>query len=87
VTRTRLVRNAARCLTCGDVVESRDEDDVGVCSCGALCVAGGLLDPHISFEARAGGGWEDASVVLEVLPGGGQGELDLPPVEAPEADA
>jgi len=34
-------------------------------------IAGGLLDPHISFEARAGGGWEDLSVVLEVLAGGG----------------
>ena len=68
--RPRLVRNAARCLACGDEVESRDEDDVGVCTCGALCVAGGLDEPHVSYEARPGGGWEDLSVRLEVLDGG-----------------
>lgn len=37
----RLIRNAAKCLQCGDVVESRHRWDCNLCTCGALMVDGG----------------------------------------------
>lgn len=45
-TRRRLIRNAARCLVCGDVIESRDRREVSVCSCKNAYVSGGLTDPE-----------------------------------------
>lgn len=38
----RLVRNAAECGECGDVIESRHRHDFVWCSCGNLAVDGGL---------------------------------------------
>lgn len=35
-------RNAGRCLSCGDVIESRATDDCVTCSCGQCTVDGGL---------------------------------------------
>jgi len=37
----RIVRNSARCLICGDHLESRDTYDRRACSCGNLSVDGG----------------------------------------------
>ena len=34
-------RNAAQCLKCGEVIESRHRHDFKTCSCGALSVDGG----------------------------------------------
>ena len=34
-------RNAAQCLKCGEVIESRYRHDFVTCSCGALSVDGG----------------------------------------------
>ena len=34
-------RNAAKCLKCGEVIESRYRHDFVTCSCGALSVDGG----------------------------------------------
>ena len=65
-----LLRNAARCLACGTEVESRLPDDVMSCTCGALTISGGLVDPYLAFRARPGGGYEDLSVTVEVLDGG-----------------
>lgn len=38
----RLIRNAAQCAKCGDVVESKHVHDFAACSCGAIFVDGGL---------------------------------------------
>lgn len=37
-----ILRNRAKCLLCGDVLESTDVHDLQICSCGALAVDGGL---------------------------------------------
>jgi hypothetical protein len=37
----RIVRNSARCLICGDHLESRERHDRRTCSCGNLTVDGG----------------------------------------------
>lgn len=38
----KLVRNAAKCLDCGDVVESKSRHDFRSCRCGNIFVDGGL---------------------------------------------
>lgn len=38
----RIIRNAARCDGCGDVIESKSRHDFVTCSCGNLSVDGGL---------------------------------------------
>lgn len=52
----RLIRNAARCLQCGDVIESRHTHDFAMCSCGNIAVDGGP-----SYVRIAGRGIDDAS--------------------------
>lgn len=37
-----LTRNAARCLACDEIVESRHRHDFVSCGCGAIAVDGGL---------------------------------------------
>lgn len=37
----RIIRNAAQCLRCGDVVESLDRQQLTECRCGAVAVDGG----------------------------------------------
>lgn len=36
-----IIRNAARCKRCGDVIESKSRHDWKQCSCGAIFVDGG----------------------------------------------
>ena len=38
----KIIRNRAKCLLCGDIIESTDRHDFKMCSCGALSVDGGL---------------------------------------------
>ena len=38
----KLTRNAARCLKCGDVIESKHRHDFVWCKCGEIFVDGGL---------------------------------------------
>lgn len=45
----KLIRNAARCRKCGDIVESRHRHDWRSCSCGAMFVDGGL-----EYQRRGG---------------------------------
>lgn len=40
--RRRILRNAARCNHCGDVIESTYRHDFVICSCGRVSVDGGL---------------------------------------------
>lgn len=53
-------RNAARCLFCGDVIESRWRHEMVTCSCGALSVDGG----HAYFRRLYTDSWayEDLSI-------------------------
>jgi hypothetical protein len=37
-----ITRNAVRCKTCGDIIESRTVHELVMCSCGACGVDGGL---------------------------------------------
>ena len=37
----RIVRNAMKCLKCGDIIESKYRHDFVECSCGAIFVDGG----------------------------------------------
>lgn len=37
----QIKRNAIRCNLCGDIIESRDQHDFVLCSCGACSVDGG----------------------------------------------
>lgn len=39
--RIRIIRNAARCDRCGDVIESIHRHDFKTCSCGNVSVDGG----------------------------------------------
>jgi hypothetical protein len=40
-TRSRIIHNRAKCLVCGDVVESTHRHDYRSCSCGKVAVDGG----------------------------------------------
>lgn len=37
----KILRNAARCGSCGDEIESKHRHDFVCCTCGGLCVDGG----------------------------------------------
>jgi hypothetical protein len=37
----RIIRSRARCLECGDVVESKHRHDFVACTCGAMFLDGG----------------------------------------------
>lgn len=39
---TQIVKNAAECARCGDVIESKHRHDFVSCKCGAIFVDGGL---------------------------------------------
>ena len=60
----RLVRNAAKCLKCGDVIESRTVHDFRRCSCGAVFVDGGLAYTRHGFNSEAS--YEDRSEYVPV---------------------
>lgn len=38
---TKIIRNRAQCLLCGDIIESHTRHDFVTCTCGALSVDGG----------------------------------------------
>lgn len=55
----KIIKNALKCLKCGDVIESKDRHDYVTCSCGNVSVDGGLDYLRRSFiEADS---WEDLS--------------------------
>lgn len=67
--RRRLTKNAARCLRCDDVIESKHRHDMRWCSCRYIAVDGGLdyarrawntfPSPTATAAAVNGAGWED----------------------------
>lgn len=52
-TKVKLLKNAIKCLKCGDEIESKHTHDFVMCSCGACFVDGGL------DYSRGGGNTED----------------------------
>lgn len=41
INRKKIIRNMAKCLKCGDVIESTHRHDFVTCSCGIISVDGG----------------------------------------------
>lgn len=46
----KIIKNMAKCLCCGDVVESTHRHDFKTCKCGKLSVDGGVAYLKRSFE-------------------------------------
>lgn len=56
-----IIRNSAKCLGCGDEIESTHRHDFVSCSCGDLSVDGGKA----YLRRVVGGGYKDTSVVTD----------------------
>lgn len=61
--RVVIVRNSAKCLKCGEDIESTHRHDFVSCSCGSVCVDGGK-----EYLRRCGNteDYEDTSICKEV---------------------
>lgn len=46
----RLLRNAARCRKCGDVIESKWRHNFVSCTCGTIFVDGGLVYQRFGYD-------------------------------------
>lgn len=57
----RLIRNSAKCLLCGDEIESKYRHDYRACSCGSLTVDGGLAYVRRGWSGSTDD-WEDTSI-------------------------
>lgn len=58
-----IVRNSAKCLDCGDEIESKWGHDFRRCSCGHLAVDGGL--EYTRQVYKEAGHWQDTSIFAE----------------------
>ena len=58
-----IIRNAAQCAKCGDIIESKHRHDFVSCGCGAIFIDGG----HEYF--RGGGNPKDFISLAEVSDG------------------
>jgi hypothetical protein len=54
-----IIRNAARCRKCGDVIESKHRHDFQACRCGAIFVDGGR--DYLRYGETVQGAFEDLS--------------------------
>lgn len=61
-----IVKNAARCLSCGDEVESRHRYDFRACSCGNIFVDGGT--EYLRRGFTEGALFEDTSILAPEEP-------------------
>ncbi len=59
-----IIRNSARCLRCGDHIESKHVHDFVTCKCGAISVDGGK--EYFKRSAEDLGLIEDTSIVDDV---------------------
>lgn len=59
MTRVKILRNRAKCLICGDEIESRTVHEYKTCSCGNLSVDGGLQ--YAKRGVKDLDKWEDLS--------------------------
>jgi tRNA(Ile2) C34 agmatinyltransferase TiaS len=55
-----IIRNSARCLHCGDEIESTHRHDFRSCRCGNLNVDGG--QEYLRRVYKPGSRWEDTSI-------------------------
>lgn len=61
-----IVRNSARCLDCGDEIESLYGHDFRYCSCGQVAVDGGLNYTRRVYKEA--GRWQDTSIFADQPP-------------------
>lgn len=61
----RLLRNAARCLRCGDVIESKYTHDYVMCTCGNIAADGGPSYVRAVGRGLADGSWEPLHVFAD----------------------
>ena len=54
---TRILRNRAKCLKCGDIIESVHRHDFVECSCGSIFVDGGHDYLRRGFPSGDPGEW------------------------------
>lgn len=59
MTRVKILRNRAKCLICGEIIESKTVHDYKTCSCGNLSVDGGL--EYTKRGVKDLDKWEDLS--------------------------
>ena len=50
----KLKRNAIKCKSCGEVIESKALHDFRTCSCGACSVDGGMMYPRRVWDPKYG---------------------------------
>lgn len=55
----KIIRNSARCFSCGDEIVSRHRHDYVTCTCGALAVDGGTSYLRRIFVDQQ---WENTSI-------------------------
>ena len=58
-----ILRNKAKCLKCGDIIESKHRHDFVFCKCGDLAVDGGKDYLRRLFENKED--WEDLSEIVD----------------------
>lgn len=58
----RIIHNRARCLVCGDIIESKYRNDFRTCSCGNLSVDGGQDYIRRGYLSDM---WENMNVIEE----------------------
>ena len=61
----RIVRNSAKCLICGEEIESTYRHDFVTCSCGKLSVDGGK--DYLKRSAEDLDNYEDTSITEEIV--------------------
>lgn len=65
----KIIENKAKCLLCGDVIESVNRHDYVTCSCGNISVDGGKDYLRRCFVGNEDT-WIDLSISEEVQPDG-----------------
>lgn len=63
MTMRKIFKNAAKCLKCGDIIESKHRHDYVTCSCGNVSVDGGTDYLRRSFKEMDS--WIDISICEE----------------------
>jgi hypothetical protein len=59
--RKKIIRNAAKCLKCNDIIESKHVHDFVTCRCGAISVDGG--HDYLKRSFTPGSKYEDLTIM------------------------
>ena len=62
--KTKIIRNRAKCLECGDIVESTTRHHLAMCSCGSMYTDGGT--DYLRRGAKDLSKVEDLSEVVDI---------------------